>query len=292
MPEISAEPQAPERTEYPLEVDYQEVADYAHNPRCYYWTSWLGLRPPITRKEFFEQLLRENLHGWYEKTPMDLTVQVAPSDDWRNAPRLNQASAAYVRHPTPWDRLQGRTYFSRPLGSNLSYGGLLEASVLVSGALWFVIHKISEHRTDSDAFIDRFKGSPEMIGLHWLGQHAHRLMRDEFPVGRYGGIILDGIQITKTIDRRVSTFLTPSQWQVEQFVRNAYVMGEEIVRRRELTRKHIEAEEPARNAWPNWPTSGEHFCPWKALNLKENSLQENMFLSACTTDPWWIRREG
>ena len=295
--ELEAERQAPERTEHPLEIDYQELADYAHNPRCYYWSSWLGLRPPKTHREVFEEACRKDLHAWYDQYPDGYRGLgfPYPLHDWRTMTRCTRAIGAYTASPSTWDRLRGRKYFSRPLGSTLSYGGLLEASVLVEGTLWFVIHKFSEHRTDSDSFVDRFKGSPEFLGLHWVGRHAWRLMKEDGTIHedvRYGGIILDGIQITKTIDRRITTYLIPTEYQIEQFVRNAFVMGEEIVRRRKLTKKHLEMKEPARNAWPNWPTHGEHFCPWKALNVADSIEAEEDFLDTCTTDPWWIRREG
>jgi len=294
--EPSVEQVAPGRTEHPLEIDYQELADYAHNPRCYYWSNWLGLRPPKSHREVFEDACRKELHAWYDQYPDGYRGLgfPYPSHDWRTNTRCTRVIAAYTSGTHAYDRLQGHKYFSRPIGSALTYGGLLDASVLVSGMLWFVIHKFSEHRTDSDSFINRYKGSPEFLGYHWLGHHAWRLYRETESISedtKYGGIILDGIQVTKTIDRRITTCLVPTAYQIEQFVRNAYVMGEEIIRRRELTRKHLEMNEPARNAWPNWPTHGEHFCPWKALNLADALETEEDFLETCSADPWWIRRQ-
>ena len=299
MPEIaiekSTEREAPERSEHPLEIDYEEIAAYSHNPRCYYWEYWLGMKPQMTQKELFERVLREQLRAVYDSEEAHQHIAYTDPSEWRNASRLKQAINAYTtRSPQrdSWDRLQGPKYLTRPLGSTLVYSGRLDASVLVRGVLWFVVHKLSEHRTDSDAFIDRFRGSAEFLGSHWLGHHAWRLMKESGVIQgdtRYGGIILDGIQMSKTIDRRVSTFLTPSPWQIEQFVRNAYVLGEEILRRRDLTRSHIKYGEPARNAFPNWGDS--MFCPWKALNVAENTLQEEIFLETCTVDPCWERRE-
>jgi len=58
----------PERNdgEHDLTLDYQEIADIAHSPRCYYWRHWLGLVPLFhTRHTALDRSLHRAMNLYY-----------------------------------------------------------------------------------------------------------------------------------------------------------------------------------------------------------------------------------
>lgn len=309
----------PDRTRgrYQINVDNTELSAWGHNPRCYMWEHVLGYERPIeTEKQrgnartlLFGQVLHAWLEGYYNDEVDNSWEDYLPELremqdlDWRSPERVIEVVNAYAEDKDRaerdryWKVLRLEEYYSKPIGSALEYGGKGDMIVLDTrdNTVWYVDHKTTSKNVEGSHFYDWFNYSYQVTGYHWLGEYVLDLLKEtgEAPGdAEFGGVIINAIQSTKTIPFRTKSIpFRRTTDQVEEFVRNAYLVGENILRARDKARTYIEKGVPAESAFPHWPGFSETWCAWRDVNNAASVGVRDNLLSTLSIAPWWERRE-
>ena len=171
---------------------------------------------------------------------------------------LNAYAKEYAYDEKMWDIIEDPEYNALvPINDEIQWQGIFDLVVRNrgDGLIYLVDHKTTAKKVDGSFYADQFESSQQMTGYHWMGT---QLYGDDF-----GGIIINAIQVSPKIDYRAKSIpISRTEHQIQDWLRNTYLIGTRIIRQRQETEELFAKGDPITNAWPHYNSYSESWCNW------------------------------
>lgn len=149
------------------------------------------------------------------------------------------------------------------------------------GLIYIMDHKSTRKKVDGSMYSGLFNNDQQMTSYHWMGQE---LYGDEF-----GGIRINALQITKTIQSNFARFpATRDDWQIEEFQDNMKVFAPRIKECRErggelLAAGHTEQSPEVAALFPYRRGYSENYCDYRHINNAPPEIRDSVISEMYTS---------
>lgn len=188
---------------------------------------------------------------------------------------LDAYAKEYATDIDRWDIIDIECDSTVPISDDIHWQGIRDLVVRDrdDGLIYFIDHKTTGKKVDSQYYAASFDMSQQMTGYHWMGQQEHG---DDF-----GGIIINAVQSTKTIPYNFTRFpIIRDDWQIEGFLRNIKAIAPRIQECEdsgpELVNWYGEEDSKVLDIFPMRWTYSENFCDYRHLNNTPPEMREGM----------------